>query len=64
VPEDYMPPYPKGLKMDETDEELIRALFEKDYQARKQKDKNRKKSDQQKRNQQRKQLSRQVSQQQ
>ena len=49
VPEDTLPPIPSGLSLTETNEEVITASFESQYQAMKKKDRKRKKRENEKR---------------
>jgi hypothetical protein len=49
VPEDTLPPIPSDLSESETDPRIVEQSFERQFQARKQKDKNRRKRDQKKR---------------
>ena len=49
VPEDTLPPIPSGLLLTETNEEVITAYFESQYQSIMKKDRKRKKRENEKR---------------
>ena len=49
MPEDTLPPIPRGLRESETDEAEVTKAFKDQFNSGKQRDKNRKKRDQKKR---------------